>query len=176
MDRIFYKFKKTITKKELEMKKKWIYGIVLLLGFFSCKKDNHVSYPYTEHEIVYLGLKSGLTSSSSNQAFSDGLDEVLQAWLASQPNTPNEFIIDGVTYEFTNLQEVTGGVPNFVWDLYWEELEQYSYTIGSCWGFSHIQIPSRRGIGTVYVLYTIVTNTRGEVLFMAVKGNVSPKR
>jgi len=125
---------------------------------------------------LYLGLKSGLTSSSSEQAFRNGLNEVLQAWLASQPNTPNEFIIDGVTYEYTNLQEVTGGVPNHVWDLYWDDLAKYSYSIGSCWGFVYFQIPSRRGTGTVYILYTIVTNTRGEVLYSAVKGNVSPKR
>jgi hypothetical protein len=164
----------------------WFCGIVISLGlflFFSCDNpadDNSaVLYPYTEHGIEYLGLKPGLTVSSSDQEFDTGLNEVLQAYLKDHPNSSNDFSFDGVTYELTNLQAITGGVPNFVWDSYWKDIDEYSYSIGSCWGFIYGEIPSKGGTGTAYALYTIVTyaSTYGnsEVRYMAGKGNVSPK-
>jgi hypothetical protein len=148
-----------------------------MTAFSGCKKDNDgISYPYTEYEFLHLGNKSGLTSSSSDQAFRNGLDEVLQIWLANNPSS-GDVVFDGVTYELTNIQEATGAIPNSIWDVFWEKLDEYSYSIGSCWGFSEVKIPSKGGTGTVYALYTIVTRAYGnaEVLYIALKGNVSPK-
>ena len=147
--------------------------------FSGCNKDDDdVSYPYTEYEILHLGNKSGLTSSSSEEAFSDGLDEVLQIWIANNPST-DEVVFDGITYEFTNFQEATGAIPNSIWDVFWEKLDEYSYSIGSCWGFSEVKIPSKGRTGTAYVLYTIITQEDrgygGEVLYFAVKCTLSPK-
>jgi hypothetical protein len=120
-----------------------------------------------------------LTSSSSQQTFSNGLNEVLQAFIASHPNASNDFTFDGVIYEFTNLQLITGGVPNYVWDQFWKDIENYSYSIGSCWGFVYGEMPKKNGTGTGYVLYTIITyaSTYGnsEVLYMAVRGNATQK-
>ena len=163
------------------MKTFWFYGILTLgvFSLFSCSKVvDIISYPYTEYEILHLGNKSGLTSSSSEQAFRNGLNEVLQTWSANNPST-NEVVFDGTTYEFTNFQEATGAIPNSIWDVFWEKLDKYSYSIGSCWGFSEVKIPSKGGTGTAYVLYTIVTKEDrgygGEVLYVGVKGNISPK-
>jgi len=166
------------------MKKKtfWLYSILILCVFllFSCSKEkDKISYPYTEYEILHLGNKSGLTSSSSEKAFNDGLDEVLQIWIANNPNSSNEFTFDGVTYEFTNWQDAGGAIPNSIWNVFWEELDKYSYSIGSCWGFSEVKIPSKGGTGTAYVLYTIVTRELrgdGAVIYFALKCNVSPKK
>jgi len=157
-----------------------IFGlIVLAIVINSCEEPDSISYPYTYHEIEYLGFKSGLTSSSSDQAFDNGLNEVLLAYIASQPSSQNEIVFDGVTYELANLQAVVGGVPNAIWDQYWEDLDEYSYAIGSCWGYAYAQIPSKGATGTVYVLYTIVTYVslygNSEVRYSAVRGNVRPK-
>lgn len=145
-----------------------------MVVFSGCDKDDEISYPYTEYEILHLGNKSGLTSSSSEQAFRNGLNEVMQTWSANNPSTGEE-VFDGTVYEFTNFQDATGAIPNYIWDIFWEKLDKYSYSIGSCWAFTEVKIPSKGGAGTAYVLYTIVTHTSGEVLYVAVKCNVSPK-
>lgn len=146
-------------------------------AFLSCTK-NSISYPYTEYEILHLGNKSGLTSSSSDQAFEKGLNEVLQAWSANNPSS-DDMIFDGITYELTNLQEATGAVPNYIWDIFWEKLSEYSYSIGSCWIFTEVKIPSKGGVGTGYVLYTIVKEEDrgygGLVRYIAIKCNIGPK-
>jgi hypothetical protein len=152
--------------------------LVGMIVFSGCDKENKISYPYTEYEILHLGNKSGLTSSSSEQAFRDGLNEVLQTWIANNPST-DEVVFDGITYEFTNIQEATGAIPKSIWDVFWEKLGSYSYSIGSCWGFSEVKIPKKKGTGTAYVLYTIVTKEDkgygGEVLYVGVKCNLKPK-
>jgi hypothetical protein len=146
-----------------------------LTVFSGCKKDKDDGiYPLTEYEFLHLGNKSGLTSSSSDQAFRNGLNEVLQTWSENNPST-GEVIIDGVAYELTNIQEAAGAIPNYIWDIFWGKLEEYSYSIGSCWGFSEVKIPSKGVAGTAYILYTIVTHLRGEVLYIALKCNVTPK-
>ena len=153
-----------------------VIAVACLIGtivFSGCDKDGKISYPYTEYEILHLGNKSGLTSSSSDKAFDDGLNEVLQTWLANNPST-NEVVFDGVTYKLTNIQEATGAIPNYIWDAFWEKLDEYSYSIGSCWVFTEVEIPSKRGIGTFYVIYTIVQQ-EGLVRYFAGKGNMTPK-
>lgn len=141
----------------------------------SCSKDEF-EYPHEENELVYLGFKSGLTAYSSQNAFMAGLNEVLQKYLDSNQGS-TELEVDGVRYELTNLQEYTGGVPNEVWDIYWDKLGENSYAIGSCWGFVQLNLPARGATGTVYVLYTIVSSESygAEVYYVAVRGNVKPK-
>ncbi|MDR1678501.1 MAG: hypothetical protein LBR81_01860 [Prevotellaceae bacterium] len=151
----------------------FLAGMTMLLSCDDDDKDKNL-YPYTETEFVNFGLKQGLTSYSSQQAFKEGLNEVLQTWLANNPSS-NEMLFDGVTYELTNIQTATGAIPNSIWELFWKELDKYSYSIGSCWGISHCQIPSKGGIGTAYALYTIVTQKDGEVSYFGIKANVSPK-
>ena len=149
-----------------------------MIVFPGCDKNDDVSYPYTEYGILHLGNKSALTSSSSEKAFRDGLNEVLQTWSANNPST-NEVVFDGVTYEFTNFQEATSAIPNSIWDIFWEKLDEYSYSKGSCWAFSEYKIPSKGGIGTVYVFCTIVAQEDrgygGVVFHVGVKCNVNPK-
>jgi hypothetical protein len=158
------------------MKKFYIISLVLL-SLFSCDKKDDVSYPYTEHEIIYMGAKAGLTSFSSEQAFENALNEIMQQFSASQPNSSTEFTFDGITYDITNLREVTGGIPNSIWDIFWEDISEYGYSIGSCWGFVHATITSKGGTGTAYFIYAIATSDNygdGEVLYVAVQGNVTP--
>ena len=152
----------------------WFYS-VFVLSISSCSKE---SYPYTEYELEYIGYKSGLTSSSSENAFRNGLNEVVQAYLDNNANSSNEYRHDRITYEFTNFQDVAFGTPNFIFDLFWEEVDKYTYTIGSCFAFSYLQIPSRGEIGTAYLLLSIITRQYGvpEVLYIASKGDVSPKK
>jgi hypothetical protein len=157
----------------------WVFCI-LTIGvcfIFSCSKEEKIKYPYTEIEFINLGVKSGLTSNSSEQAFREGLNEVMLTWAANNPSS-GDVVIGGVTYELTNIQDIGGAVPKFIWELFWKELDKYSYSIGSCWGFSHCEIPAKRKEGTGYVLYTIVTQNYGnpEVLYLAIKCKVTPKK
>jgi hypothetical protein len=156
--------------------KRTIFALILL-SFFSCSKNDDTSYPHTEHEIVYMGIKSGLTTSSSDQAFDAGLNEVMQQFAASQPNSTTQFSFDGITYDITNLREVTGGIPNAIWDLFWDDIDEYDYSVGSCWGFVHAHIPSKGGTGTAYFIYAIVTDSYdAEVRYVAIQGSVAPLR
>jgi hypothetical protein len=121
----------------------------------------------------------GLTLISSDEAFNAGLNEVIEAYVASHPGSSLDFDFDGVTYEITNLQPITGGVPNNIWDQFWNDISEYSYSIGSCWAFVYGQIPSKGGTGTVYVLYTIISYAssygNSEVYYKAVRGTARPK-
>jgi hypothetical protein len=164
------------------MKKNRVLALVIFLviglAFLSCLNPaGLISYPYTEYELEYMGMKSGLTSSSSNQAFETALDEVIETYFANTPPSSDEVVIDGVTYESTNVVEATGGIPKVVWDHYWEKLGSYTYHIGSCFLFFHLEIPLKGATGTVYVLYTIVksTATGGDVRYFAYRGNLIPK-
>jgi len=157
---------------------------LLFLPLVACKKNSEESgketnenYPYTEHEILYMGMKSGLTSSSSDAAFSDGLDEIIQQFAANNPDSSTTFVVDNKTYEMTNLKDVTGGVPNDDWDAFWVYLDKYDHAVGSCWGFSSLHIPSRGARGTIYIIYAIVTNEYDEeVTYIALQGDFVPSK
>jgi len=161
-----------------------ILGIALAFTF-SCSDDSgggsgigSSSYPYTEYEMEYLGFKSGLNSASSQESFYSALVEVVQEYLESHPDDEyddEEFVLDGVTYYDSDYQAITGGVPTEVWNTYYEELKKYSYGIGSCWGFVYGTIPSKGKNGTLYVLYTIITSSKPETLYVAYRGNLIPK-
>lgn len=153
--------------------------IICLLGmmsFISCKKDkDKVTYPYTEFAFLHLGNKTGLTPQSSDKVFLDGLKEVVELWSKSN-SSESETVFNGVAYEITNFREATGAVPNYIWDSFWEELDKYSHSVGSCWALSEVKLPSRKGIGNVYVLYAIVVKPDDEVLYIALRGNAIPKQ
>jgi hypothetical protein len=165
-------------REKFQMRKLFALTVIFVM-FASCNDDDdRISYPHTEKGIVNLGFRGGLTSNSSDEAFLNALNEVLQDWLARNPS-PDDFVFDGITYEFTNLQVSTGAIPNSTWDSFWAKLNQFSFGIGSCWAFSEVMIPSRGGTGTALVIYAIVTQEDrglgGEVLYVAVRGNVRPK-
>ncbi|MDR1249033.1 MAG: hypothetical protein LBK63_06995 [Treponema sp.] len=161
---------------------KLLFVFALVISVLGCQMEPEEEdlYPSTEHGIVYLGMKSGLNSASSNDAFDTGLAEIAQAYVESNPSSSNDFVFDGVTYEFTNLQSISGGVPTNIWDQYWKDISEYSFEIGSCWGFVYGQIPSRGGIGTAYVFYTIITYVSSysgnKTRYIAYKGDVRPKK
>jgi hypothetical protein len=166
------------------MKKSWVFfALAVTIAITACQMEAEEDdlYPYTVQELVYLGFKPGLTSFSSDEAFDAGLIEVAEAYAASHPVSSNDVVFDGVTYELTDLQSITGGVPNYIVDQYWDAVSEYSYAIGSCWGFVYGEIPSKGGTGTFYVLYTIISYVSSyspygdEVRYSVVKGTVKPK-
>lgn len=76
----------------------------------------------------------------------------------------------------TNMQVTTGGLPTGIWDMFWEELEEYDAEVGSCWGFSYVEIPAYAKQGTAYVIYAIVTSdVTGEIYYVAVRWNIIPQ-
>lgn len=154
-----------------------IFTVIIFTGLITLSSCE-ISYPYTEYELIYLGSKPGLTSSSTDETFRNGLNEVLQNWIQNNPST-NENIFDGTSYEPTNFQEVTGALPKYLWDIFWQKLGEYDYSVGTCWTFTEVKIPSRGGIGSAYILYTIVTQDElqsgGEVLYIGLKCNLTPK-
>lgn len=152
--------------------------IIMLLSVISCKKDDDsISYPYTEYEFIYLGSKPGLTSNSTNEQFSNSLDEVIVEW-ATNNSSEEDIIFDKIIYELDGGQDVTSAVPNYLWDMFWDNLDEYSYSIGSCWILAEAKIPSKGKVGSFYMLIAIVTNKDitygGEVLYSAFKFNLIP--
>jgi hypothetical protein len=169
------------------MKKKGliVFSIIFVFGFFFMSCDNstgsdekYTEYDkkYTEHDIWYLGFKPGLYSWSSSQEFDDALNEIRQEYFADKVN--NEGTHNGTSYEVKDNQWtwITGGVPKYVWDAFWKDIGEYNATIGSCWHFNYIEIPSKGANGTVYVINAIVTNTDYSIRYSASKGIMTPKR
>jgi hypothetical protein len=60
-------------------------------------------------------------------------------------------------------------------DQYLKDINEYSYAVGSCWGFVYGEIPSKRAAGEVYALYTIVTDYYGEMRYSAAMATARPK-
>ncbi len=155
-----------------------IISLTLLLLFSCNKKSNDISddifYPYTEHSIEYMGFQEGLSNTSSDDEFSDALDEIQEQFFASQTTTTNRFTFNGITYNLTNLDEEKP-FPRKVWDTFWEDLDEYDYSIGSCWAFSYIHIPSKEKAGTIYFIYAIASEDRwGEVIYNSTQGTLIP--
>jgi hypothetical protein len=150
-------------------------GLVLsALVLSACTVELGDPYPHTAQQFEYMGRKTGLTSNSSNLAFFDGLDEVIQTYEDDHPDS-SAYTFGGITYEITN-QQSTNRIPDLVWELYWANLDKKRYSVAYCWKFIYRQIPSEGGTGTAYILWTIVTNTNDvEVLYRAVKGVVNPR-
>ena len=161
--------------------------LVFSVWFFITGCENQIdeeviTYPYTGYEIEFMGTKHGLTSSSSDQEFANGLREIMNAYaMANADSASTELIFDGITYEIANLQDAIGGVPNNIVDLYWIALKKYTYSVGSCWAFVYYEVPKKGGAGSGYILYTIIKRktdilSAGEASYYAVKGNMIPKR
>ena len=161
------------------MKNKWLIGFVVLLvlGFILIGCDD-VKYPYIEHGITHIGFKSGLNSWSSKQEFIDAFGEVFEEYYKNNPEN-DEDIYDGTAYEVRDDQWIsaTGGLPNNIWDIFWKDLSKYSVSIGSCWVFKHIEIPSKGANGIIYLIYAIITDVGGNsIQYTAYKGILTPKR
>ena len=122
------------------MKKKdlIVFSFLFVFGFFfmSCDNSTGSDEKYTEHRIVYMGFKSNLYSWSSDQEFDDALEEIRQEYFADKVN---EGTHNDTSYEVKDDQWtwITGGIPNYVWDAFWDELNKYNHTIGSCWIFNY---------------------------------------
>ena len=114
------------------------------------------TYPLVQTGIEYIGLSPGLTITSSEQDFFNGLDSTLSNYIEQNPSDSDSFIIDNTTYRFGNTRTITGGVPANVFTEFWNDLESFSYSIGSCWIFFYYQIPSKRGNGTIYYITAII--------------------
>jgi hypothetical protein len=152
------------------------FVVILGLSFIGCEnpaETDGVSYPYTGHAIEYMGFKGGLSYSSSDAEFDAGLAEVFQDYVALNQDS-SEIIFDGVPYELVNIRLITGGVPKYIVDQYWKDINEYNYAVGSCWAFVYGEIPSKRAAGEVYVLYTIVTDY-DEIRYSAARATARPK-
>ena len=153
------------------------FALVFAMVFSSCLNPAGSLYPHTEYAIEQIGFRSGLSSSSSDTAFDSALNDVIQTYIQNNQSGSEEITFDGVTYVLENVQVSTGGVPTDIRNRYYEELGKYDYEVGSCWGFAHVEIPTRGGIGTVYFIYSIIKGPgRGNERYFSLRGNVSPKR
>jgi len=130
----------------------------------------------------YMGIKQGLTSSSTDQAFWDGLDEIRDSYEKSSSYT-DKLAVDGVVYDFASWEPINQEkIPGYVWGLFNEELKkQYRYDIGSCFNFTYVNIPYKKALGSVYRIITIVRErdsqgypARGAFYFL--KGDANPKK
>ena len=128
------------------------FGYALASG--QCTQET--TYPLVQTGIEYIGLSPGLTITSSEQDFFNGLDSTLSNYINQNPSDSDSFIIDNTTYRFGNTRTITGGVPANVFTEFWNDLESFSYSIGSCWIFFYYQIPSKRGNGTIYYITAII--------------------
>jgi hypothetical protein len=172
-------------KKKIILSSLWICLLVYGIFFVSCDNPAEppagppVDYPYIHYKMIYMGTKPGLTSSSSDEAFSDGLDEI---WDSYKKNSLNKIAVDGVVYDFANFHSIKlDEIPGYIKDLFWEELnKQYRYGIGSCFEFIYVHIPYKKAIGFVYWRISIVSekNSKGypnKVWYSLNKGEVNPK-
>jgi hypothetical protein len=143
-----------------------LFGIIAFIAVImfvvtTCDSESN-EYPYTEHGIWYMGFKSGLYSWSSDQEFDDALDEVTQDYNTNNPSTIDDVtIFNGVTYDIINWQYITGGEPKYVYDAFWPDLYKHNYSVGSCWLFNYVKIPSKGGAGTIYAISAIVKVSEG---------------
>jgi len=161
-----------------------IVAIITIIGFstITCNNggdngdDRDNEYPYTKHGIWYMGFKSGLFAWSSDQEFDDALNEVWQNYSKDNPSTvDNKAVFNDVSYDIINWESVTGKVPRYVWDTFYSDLYKNNYPIGSCWLFNYVEIPSKKGTGTIIAIDTIVRNSNGGVRYWASKATLKPK-
>jgi hypothetical protein len=157
---------------------KHIIILLATLSILACKNDEKISYPHTEHEIISIGFKSGLISSSSDQDFENALFEIIEKFENEGANPTTETTFDGVKYYIDSIRDITdeADVPNIVWEDFWEDLFKREYAIGSCWQFAHIHLPSKGETGSLYGIYAIVKNEDGEVRYSAFQGNLTPRK
>jgi hypothetical protein len=140
--------------------------------------DGSIESPYTEHGMWYMGFKAGLDSWSSDQEFDDALNEIWQDYTANNPSTIDDVAnFNGISYSIINWENITGGVPEYVYNTFWKDLyEQHHYSIGSCWLFNYVEISSKDATGTIYEIDAIVTSTEGGgyIRYHSSKATLSP--
>lgn len=133
---------------------------------------------FTEHGIWYMGFEPGLYPWSSDEEFEDALDEVIEDYNTNNPSTIDDVsIFNGVVYDIKNWQDITGGEPKYVWNAFWKDIGEYSCSVGSCWLFNYVQIPSHGGTGIIYAIEAIVTdNDYISIMYYAFKATLYPRK
>ena len=160
--------------------------VIIIISLASCKEDDSgVSYPYVQTELEYLG-KANLPTSypwPSDAQIVSGLQTVMQNYSASHPSTGDDtFELDGVVYimDQSSITNITGGVPQVVFDNFWKDLKSYSAGLWSCWGYVYCSIQSKGATSQAYILYTICddkyASTQGSVTYVAAKATIKVKK
>ncbi len=156
--------------------------LLLMLTFVSCEKateEENSLFPYTDWQLVYLGAQDGLTSDSSDEEFGLALTEVLLEFATTSDYDAftTKYTVGDTEFALTDVYGEDGEaeMPEAVWDIYWDSLLENEFSIGSCWGFAYVDIPSPDEDGAVYFSFTIVSNDVDvEVLYVSVIGVLSP--
>jgi hypothetical protein len=157
-----------------------LLSLAAIASFVSCGEKpvpDPAPYPYIQHEIEYMGLREGLTQSSTNKEFDDALAVVMQQWVDSHPGHGSiPYIVDGITYYFANSAAITDGIPAEIWDIFAHAIEGRDHPVGSCWSLDYYHIPAAATTGTVYLIRTIVTDASREigVRFVATRADLQP--
>jgi len=164
-------------KSRIILSSLWICLLVSVMVFISC--DNlaeSVNYPVRDSYIKFLDRKAGLTSSSTNQAFDNARNEILNSF-DERYYFSDVYLLDGVIYSLVNVQEISeDDIPQFVWDIFWEKLKkEYYYDIGSCFFFRCLEIPGEKETGQFYRIVSIVQEI-GLIRGKYWKGVVDPIR
>jgi hypothetical protein len=164
-------------KKRIILSRLWISLLASGIFFVSC--DNPagppVVYPYIQYQIGYMGIKPGLTSSSTDKAFIDGLNEIIKSYQVTHP-IDDEVNIDGVIYGLTNWQSIKpDDVPPPVDYLFWEKMRKENYDVGSCFWFYYYKIPEKKEIGDYYYIYAIVKERKLLTWGIYRKADIYPK-
>ena len=146
-----------------------LFGIIAFIAvivfvFITCDNGTdsggNNEYPYTTHGIWSMGSKPGLYSWSSDQEFDDALNEISQIYFSNSPSTTsNVAVFNNKSYDIVNWEYITRREPKYVMDSFWQDLYKKNYTIGSCWLFNYVEIPSKTGTGIIYAISAIVTNS-----------------
>jgi hypothetical protein len=146
--------------------------------------DSGVSYPYVYTELEYLG-KANLSTSypwPTDTEIGNALQSVMQNYAAAHPSTGDDtFELDGVVYEMdqSSITNITGGVPQVVFDNFWKDLKSYAAGLWSCWGYIYCSISSKGATSQAYVIYAICddkyTSIQGSITYIAAKATIRKK-
>jgi hypothetical protein len=170
------------------MKKKIIFSanlfclLVSWLVFASCDNSTEsISYPYRIAIVEYIGRKEGLTSSSSEQEFMNGLIEKIISYNERQQITSDKIPFDGVVYEIDNIHYEYNNIPQYI-PQFVRELCQEKFLkkpnckiVGSCFLSILYEFPGKKEIGVCYAFPSIVKSVEGDVMIgYAITGELYP--
>lgn len=161
-----------------------VFRVFIVLGIlfiFSCENEaDDIPYPHTEHKIVPIGSKSGLTDSSSETDFYIGLVEIMTRFKNEHSGEvpgvgdTSEYYLGGVAYNVSNTTSIIT-VPNPVLLGFWENIEKEDYSVGSCWGFVHYDMPAKGAIGKMHSMFVIIKSMTGAILYISQQGDITPR-
>jgi len=165
-------------KKRVSFSSLWVCLLTSGMVFVSCNNPagQPVDYPYIQYQMEYMGTKSGLTSSSTDKAFHDGLEEIYKSWKETHLIS-DEDNIDGVIYGLTNSEYIKfDDVPRSVYYLFWEELrKKEDNDVGSCFWFNYYKIPDKKRTGEYYQICAIVVEKNYQISGYFIKADIYPK-